>query len=88
MEPQAEYDYHKKRGDLFNPDMLIIAVHIREYTLREVAEGTGDKLIYKIAGGLVQPEYETVFTLSNFLDFPLGFFYREGKRKAVFWCQR
>jgi hypothetical protein len=68
--------------DKFNRDMLSIAVDIRRFNLKDLHEGTGIPLpeLKQIDSGIRQPTLGQAKAIGEMLDFPLGFFYREGKR--------
>jgi len=72
----------------FNPDMLSIALDIRRLNLKDVHEGTGITLptLRQISNGIRQPGLEEASMLATMLSFPIGFFYRAGKREATWMC--
>lgn len=65
----------------FNPEMLILAREARGYSQEELAEllGISQGTLSKVENGNLDPQ-EYLEIISNTLDFPIGFFLREGRQ--------
>lgn len=69
----------------FNPEMLSLARDIRGITQKELAEkaGLAQGTISKYEGRVQTPSDHEIECLAEALDYPVSFFFREGKRRGT-----
>jgi len=82
-------DNNGNRFESFNGEMVIIACQIRGYDLEDVHEYTQIPMMTlgQLERSLTQPTVDQLKALGKFLDFPVAFFYREGRREPSFICR-